>query len=580
MRPVSWAALACLLLTGATHAALYEPATEPFTDIVVASKSRAQIVLPDKPASLERFAASELQAYLQKSSGVQIAIVDESKSNDTLYAFFLGKTKKSEALGASLNEETVGRDGFILQSVPNGLVVLGRNELGTLFGTYELLERYFDVRWFMPGDLGEHVPKKESLRMGQVNLACKPSFRVRWVGKGEWPLRQRMNAYVTAGKEEVGINWKWHFHTFITLIPPEKYHAQHPEFFALVNGKRTVTDSKSHGNQLCTSNPEVIQEVAKNMIAVLDAEPGIEIITLSPNDGGGFCECENCSALDEPGRDWFAKYSRRLAIFNNEVANLVASKHPKVLIKVGAYAMYARPPLDPDYRPADNLFFQLCHLYFCHNHPLGSNGCQAGKTYQPSYLFQPNQEFCKILDQWLERSPHLFVYEYYSIGGMARSNLPWPLVHTMRSDIPYYRDRGVEGFYTQLSDNLWHRLGLNYYVAAKLCWNADLDVDTLLDDYFDNFYGPAASPMKDYFMAMEQSMQNWNGCASYGLQGVAGLRAVGPKVFTAETMRQMQTDLEQAERLTAEDEIHSARVAMVRKMYDETKEALKTIKEK
>ena len=77
------------------------------------------------------------------------------------------------------------------------------------------------------------------------------------------------------------------------------------------------------------------------------------------------------------------------------------------------------------------------------------------------------------------------------------------MVHTMRSDIPYYRDRGVEGFYTQLSESTWHRLGLNYYVAAKLCWNADLDADALLDDYFDGFYGPAAGPMGDYFMAMD-----------------------------------------------------------------------------
>jgi len=85
-----------------------------------------------------------------------------------------------------------------------------------------------------------------------------------------------------------------------------------------------------------------------------DAEPGIEIITLSPNDGDGFCECEKCCALDEPNRDWFARYSRRLAIFNNEVAKIVKLKYPKVLIKVGAYAMYARPPLDPDYRPESN----------------------------------------------------------------------------------------------------------------------------------------------------------------------------------------------------------------------------------
>lgn len=580
MRVLLLTVLGSLLVAGPTSAGLYEPATEPFTAIVEGGQARAEIVVPQKADALERFAASELQAYLEKSSGVKLAVVDESQKNGSLYAFFLGKTQKSKESGAALAEETAGRDGFTLQSVPGGMIVLGRNDLGTVFGVYELLERYFDVRWFMPGDLGEYVPKRDALQMGRVNLTYKPSFRVRWVGRGEWPLRQRMNAYVTAGKENVGINWKWHFHTFIELIPPEKYHAEHPEYFALVKGKRTVTDSRSHGNQLCTSNPEVVREVAKNLIAVLDAEPGIEIITLSPNDGGGFCECEHCTALDEPGRDWFAKYSRRLAIFNNEVARLVAAKHPQVLIKVGAYAMYARPPLDEDYRPEGNLFFQLCHLYFCHNHPLGSDGCRAGETYEPKSEFQPNQEFCKILDQWLKLSPHLFVYEYYSIGGMARSNLPWPLVHTMRTDIPYYRDRGVEGFYTQLSEDLWHRLGLNFYVAAKLCWNADLDVDALLDDYFEKFYGPAAKPMQDYFMTMEQSMQQWNGCASYGLQGVSGLRVVGPKVFTPATIERMQTALEEAERLAAQDATLAARVAMTRKMYDETQEALANIKGK
>jgi hypothetical protein len=550
----------CLLILLAAGAGLYEPMGKPFTKI-----TQAQIVTPASPTFLEEFAATELQRYFEKISDLKLPVVKEDAADKSTYSFFIRNTH-----GAG--------DEFTLRSARNGLVVQGSNDLGTVFGVYELLERYFDVRWFMPGDLGEHVPKRDKLEIGKINLTFKPSFRVRWVGDGEWSLRQRMNAYVKASDRSVGINWKWHFHTFVVLIPPEKYYAEHPEYFALVKGKRTVTDSKSHGNQLCTSNPDVVREVAKNLIATLDAEPGIEIITLSPNDGGGFCECGKCTALDEPGRDWFAKYSRRLAIFNNEVAALVKQKHPKVLIKVGAYAMYARPPLDKEYRPESNLFFQLCHLYFCHNHPISSGACKEGVTYKADAEFQPNQEFRKILDQWRKLSPHLFVYEYYSIGGMGRANLPWPLVHTMRSDIPYYRKCGVEGFYTQLSADLWHRLGLNYYVAAKLCWNADLDVDTLLEDYFQKFYGPAAAPMRDYFMAMEKSMQDWNGCASYGLQGVSGLKVVGPKIFTPEVMARMGTCLEQAERLVAGDETPAKRVALARRMYTETQEALKTIK--
>jgi hypothetical protein len=574
MRLTSLAMLGGLVVMSTASAALYEPAGEPFVEIATGGEPRAQVVIPAEPTFLEQFAASELQGYFRRMSGAELPIVRDGEAAPLPFSFYLGDTEKNLSRAIDTSEQTMGRDGFALHSIPGGLCIFGRADLSPVFGVYELLERYFGVRWFMPGEIGVHVPKSESLRMGQVDLVFKPSFRVRWVGNGEWPLRQRMNAYVKAGERDVGVNWKWHFHTFRILIPPEEYHAEHPEYFALVNGKRTVTDSKTHGNQLCTSNPDVIREVADNMIAVLDAEPGIEIITLSPNDGGGFCECENCTALDEPGRDWFAKYSRRLAIFNNQVASIVKQKHPDVLIKVGAYAMYARPPLDEDYKPEDNLFFQLCHIYFCHNHPLGSGMCKAGETYEPSAQFQPNQEYEKILDQWLELSPHLFMYEYYSLGGPARVNLPWPLVHTMRSDIPYYRDRGVEGFYTQLSGNLWHRLGLNFYVAAKLCWNADLDVDELLIDYFEKFYGPAAAPMRAYFMGLEDAMQSWNGCASYGLRGTTGLEGLGRNVFTAEVMAKLGASLVEAEGIVADEEPYRERVAMARKMYTETEEAL------
>ena len=580
MRSMLLIVLGGLLAMGIASAALYEPAERPFVEIVSEGEARAQIVTPPEPTYLEQFAASELQSYLKRISGAELPVVKEGEDAPHPYSFFLGKTEKNLSRAIEISEETAGRDGFALHSVPEGLCIFGPDELSVVFGVYELLERYFEVRWFMPGEIGEYVPESETLSIGQVDLVVKPSFRVRWVGNGEWPLRQRMNAYVKAGDRSVGINWKWHFHTFRILIPPEKYHAEHPEYFALVKGKRTITDSKSHGNQLCTSNPDVIREVADNMIAVLDAEPEIEIITLSPNDGGGFCECEDCTALDEPERDWFAKYSRRLAIFNNEVAKLVKQKHPDVLIKVGAYAMYARPPLDEDYKPEDNLFFQLCHIYFCHSHPLGSGLCEAGETYEPSSQFQPNQEFEKILDQWLELSPHLFIYEYYSLGGPAKANLPWPLVHTLRSDIPYYRDRGVEGFYTQLSSNLWHRLGLNFYMAAKLCWNADLDPDALLDDYFEKFYGPAAAPMEEYFMGLEQAMQDWNGCASYGLRGTAGLSGLGRNVFTPEVMQKLGACLARAEGMSNLDEIAGKRVMMARQMYIETQEALEGLEGK
>ena len=118
---------------------------------------------------------------------------------------------------------------------------------------------------------------------------------------------------------------------------------------------------------------------------------------------------------------------------------------------------------------------------------------------------------------------------------------------------------------------MFYRLGLNYYIAAKLCWNADLNVDALINDYFEKFYGKAAEPMKEFYMSMEESMLEWNKCSSYGLQGVT---PIGIDLFTPELIEKMEQSLITAESLSVDDEIIVRRVAMARRVYNETIESL------
>ena len=231
------------------------------------------------------------------------------------------------------------------------------------------------------------------------------------------------------------------------------------------------------------SPTELIDEMARRIVKTFDDNPSVDILSLAPQDGGGFCQCEDCMALDEkrpPEEAWHARYSRRLAVFNNEVARRVARKHPDKLIKVGAYAMYLRVPLDADYRPEPNLAVQVCHTYSCNSHPIASETCPGNAKY-----------FRKELEHWAKITGHLFIYEYYNKG--AWGGLPYYQVHLIRDDIPYYQSLGAEGFYTQPAGARWPACGLNHYVAAKLTWDVDLDVDRLLDDFYEKFYAEAAA---------------------------------------------------------------------------------------
>lgn len=550
------------------------PAGAPFHTLVDNRRAVATIVLPERPHRLETYAAEELQKYVESITGSALPIIHEPKQAKD-FGIWVGRTLPAQAAKFAAGEDKLGRDGYAAECNQKGLVVVGPRPLGTLFGVYDILEREFGLRWFEPDPLGEVVPHSDTLSIGTFRREFKPSFEYRWVDSSDWSLKQRMNVHVTLHGETVGVNWKWHFHTFSILIPPEEYFEKHPDWFPLIDGKRKKsTQPHSHSTQLCTTNPKVVDKLVEGLLETLDADPTIEIITLSPNDGGGFCECPNCVALDEPGRGWFARYSKRLAVLNQQIANRVAKRYPKVKIKVGAYAMYALPPAIDGWRPEPNLIVQLCHIYCCHNHPITSGECLAGETYEPSDNFLPNQEFANLLRRWSTLTDNLFIYEYYALGGWSRTEMLWPMVHTMREDIPWYRDMGVNGFYTQVGP--WPQAPLNYYIAAKLAWNADLNVDWLIDDFCKGFFEDAAGPMKGYLTGIEDAMVRDNHCISYGLKG-GRAKVLGPKVFDRPTRDKLRALLDEADR-RAKTEAVRQRIAAVRDAFEKCEKSVLQIK--
>jgi hypothetical protein len=528
----------------------FPPMRAPFYGLVEDGKAIAAVVLSAGAPQVEAYAAKEFLAYVKKITDVELPLV-QTPSVDT-YSVYIG-AKARERL-PEFDWGALGDEGFLLRSMPEGLLVAGASELGTLYGVYTLLER-FGVRWFVRGDVGEVIPTMSSLRVGTLDESQTPSFRYRWIERGAWALRNKMNVSVDVQGAPIGIQWKWSFHTHFYFISPEMYYDEHPEWFALVNGKRRrPKDKHQQSHQLCTSNQELIEEIAENVVALFNVEPEIDILSLAPQDGGGFCECAACRSLDEDrpdGEAWHARYANRLAVFNNTVARRVGERCPDKIIKVGAYAMYVRTPLDPGYRPEPNLAVQVCHTYSCNNHPVDSD------------CFRQKKYFRKELDRWAEIADHLFIYEYYHKGMWG--SMPYDQVHVIRHDLPYYHRIGVEGFYTQPAGNQWPACGLNHYIAAKLSWDAELDTDRLLADYYDKFFGKAAEPMRRYYEDLMAAFVDYDDCISpYGYKWPTFAM---PEIFAPEVVAQLGDALAEAEQAAGSDIVRK-RVRPIRARID------------
>ena len=506
--------------------------------LVVGGRPAATIVMPAEPSAEMRFAAKQLQTYVEKMTGALLPIGTPGQQiagNRVV----LGQPDRAKAAGVAVPDD-LGDEGYLITSAGRDLFVVGGSDRGTLYGVCGLLEDHLGVCWYVPGDsLGEYIPKKADIVLKDLADLQKPSFPMRWIGRrSDWGIMNRQNGpgeTLEAGfKIQPAI-----YHTQNALLPHREYFDKHPEYFALIKGQR----SKDRSCKLCYSNPNVVREVAHNIAKMLEAEPDIKLISFSPTDGQLWCECDACRAMDENGVPKDQSKSRRSLLFYNALAAELRKTHPDAGILVGAYNVYNWPPKDPALKADPMLAVIITHYEdYCMAHPVADPNCPL------------NARYVDLVKQWEDRGCDVYYYEYYNKGNW--SDLPWPIVHSIQHDMPWYHQQGHRGVYTQFSeDNAW-TLFPAYYVAAKLMWNVDADVDALFDEMCDRLFGSAGPAMRDYYRVMEESMAN---CGRH-FPG-RGITA-GRWVFTDDVLDEMGRALRRAHEL-ADDEPVRQRLAKI-----------------
>lgn len=456
-----------------------------------------------------------LQAYLEKISGASVPLVAEdapgATADDGAALVLVGDGPLVRSLG--LTRDGLHPEGFIIRTVGNKLVILGGDER-TLKGSYNgavaLLERSLGVRWLMPFETGEVVPKRRTVAIGPIDVADRPKFAARnvrnqyssgslwdiskkWMGDearhlklaqeaAEWFARQRLEYGVQLNGSHSNEAW-W-----------ELYGRAHPEYFAQQpDGTRFVPERNAAYAKLCVSSEAVIGRIVGDALALLDKNPALQSVPVSPNDGGGwgYCMCEQCKSWDDPrGRTFtflptrdepefqYVAVSDRYARHYSEVARRVAEKHPDVLVVGMAYGHYTPAPLRTKVHPNVVILYVGNDVYLDDKERevvradvvgWGRAGAQLG--------WRPN---------WIRQDG-------------------WPLTypHKMAEDLRDFYRAGMRYADFDTCVNDWGAGGINYYVLARLLWNPEQDVDAIIDDYCRAGFGPAAPAMKRYFARME-----------------------------------------------------------------------------
>jgi hypothetical protein len=257
-------------------------------------------------------------------------------------------------------------------------------------------------------------------------------------------------------------------------VPPEKYYAEHPEYYSEIDGKRIDPGQ----TQLCCTNSDVVRIATETVRQWMKESPEATVFSVSQNDWGNYCQCANCKALAEKEGSQIAPILHLV----NAVADAVKDEHPDKIIDTLAYQYGRKPPTTM--RPRPNVVVRLCSIECCFVHPLESDPFNAS--------------FVTDIQGWSKQCNRLWVWDY--VINYAHSIQPFPNLYVLKPNINFFIRNGVTGIYEE--SNYYSKGGelaeLRSYIMAKTLWDPSYDTDKAIGEFLPGYYGAAAGSIHEY----------------------------------------------------------------------------------
>ena len=454
-----------------------------------------QILISEDAIPEEEYAARELQHWYKQATGISLPVTREEPSGGKF--ILIGDTKAFGELSAVADTISFEPEDLFIDIQRNNIVITGGRPRGTLYGVYSFLERYMGVRFLTAKHT--HVPQlEERLVSVPENYTYRPPLQYRLSYYGEtlqnpaFAVRLRNNKQINTkqlGDLELNTKLGRVNHTFHRQIPAGKYGLEHPEYFALHDGKRRNKVEFSEGFEIqpCLTNPDVLKLVTKSVLDDLAKHPDKKFVAVAQNDNSYYCECSDCMAIDKKE----GTHAGSMLQFVNAVADQVAAKYPDVTVGTFAYTYTLTP--SENIQPRKNVLIQLCNIECSQIFPVGDPRSSL------------NSEFTKIAEGWSRICNNINIWTYNT--NFHNYLLPCPNWWNVEPNVRFFVRNHAKGIFMQGQGN---NMGgafsdLSNYVTSRLLWDPKLSGENLINEFLTLHYGNAAPLIKEWLIQLRSS---------------------------------------------------------------------------
>lgn len=491
-------------------------------------KNPLPIVLMEGASPRTHVAAQELADYIEKTAGVKPELIEGRPDPMPRQAIWVGYQPALDTLFPKLDFKFKHPEEILIAANENHLVIAGRDvwdplrpdgvdrsgrriegvqkEYGTINAVYTFLRDGLGVRWLWPGDLGEDVLSQKTLAFEPFMHRYHPQLRMRenmlqrsalYTNRkrsSDWARMHRVQLDSLEGSVGGhGYNDWW-----------EKYHQEHPEYFALqLDGTRSLV-TKEYQVKLCHSNPAVWRQWVDNVAEQIALTPEQNLFNASPGDSGytGHCFCENCKAWDHPdGIEMhlrsggtgikYVSLTDRHIIYANKVARMLKERFPdrNDYVVMQAYGANRAPPVAA--KPDDNVLISNVANFFW---GVDGDATEADGSTRTEWFTRWGDTGAKQIWRPNTGSP----------AGWTAGLPDIPIAHIIEAT-QFAAKEGAAGIFIDCIWEYWGTQGPLYYALSHVLWDPQVDWHAVMDDYYQRGFGPAAQDIKAYWTFLEEA---------------------------------------------------------------------------
>lgn len=462
--------------------------------IVENGRSEYKILVREEDRSKYAEAINELQGIFRSATGVQLEVeLDTGATHDANAKYIsLGET---EAMCSwfTPDYQTLGTQGYQIRTKDKSVYICGQT-YGILFGVYDLLNKLVDFEAYSDKITYTKTGLTE-VALPDLNIKEVPDIETRLPVSGA-----QLNNKNSAHRMRMQINTEvmmaeGNAHNMLKyIVPLEEYQDIRSDWFS---GDRTQLCYTAHGKE---DEYEAMVEVAvENVKEIIDKNPKHSVMALTQMDVQTWCECDTCQGLE----DEYGTNAASQIFFVNDVTEKVEKwlneerDGREMQFMFFAYHKSEGAPAQKNengeweaingIKVNDNVSVWIAPIY---------------ENYTISVNHSDSLNIRTMLESWhaVANSYAIWAYNVYFDNYL----IPYDSYGALQDMVRYFVSHNTFYLWAQGNWNSHQNTGyddLKAYLFSKLMWNCNLDVNTLIADYFDKVYREAADIMEGTFWA-------------------------------------------------------------------------------